>query len=266
MQNMKENKVTEVNYYACGFCTNKMKYIIKKPKEKIKKFYAGVFLIKHSKHGYILFDTGYSEQIYKCGIVGKLYNTFNPTFIKQDEKITEQLKKDNIDVDSIENVILSHLHPDHIGCVKEFKKSKFIVSQDCMNEYKRNNIKSLIFKKMLPNDFEERVNIIKDFNKEYKFFKGYDLFGDGSIILTQIDGHFKGQMCAYIPEHNIFLGADICWGLNFKDKADEMHPFARLVQNNFNEYKHGIELVRKLDENNIKVYLSHDDYDKKELI
>ena len=135
-----------------------------------------------------------------------------------------------------------------------------------MKEYKRSNIKSLVLKKMLPHDFESRTIIIEKFNKEYEVFKGFDLFEDGSIILTQIDGHFKGQMCAYIPEHKIFLGADICWGLKFKDKVDEMHPFARLVQNNFNEYKKGIELVKKLEERKIKVYLSHDDYDKKELI
>lgn len=98
------------------------------------------------------------------------------------------------------------------------------------------------------------------------FLIGHDLFKDGSIFLTQIDGHFKGQMCAYMPEYNIFLGADICWGLKFKDKVEEMHPFAKLVQNDFIEYKKGIELINKLEENNIKVYLSHDDYDKKELI
>ena len=266
MQSMKENNITEVKYYACGHCINKLKYIIKSPPEKTKKFYAGVFLIKHSKYGYILFDTGYSDEIYKCGIIGKMYHTFNPTYIEKNEKITEQLKNDNINPDSIKTIILSHLHPDHIGCVKEFENSKFLVSRDCMDEYRRNSIKSLIFKRMLPNDFEKRTNIIDDFNKKYEFFNGYDLFGDGSIILTQINGHFKGQMCTYIPEHNIFLGADICWGLDFKDRVQEMHFFARLVQNNFNEYKKGIELVSKLDKSNIKVYLSHDDYNKKELI
>ena len=85
MQNMKERKITEVKYFACGYCTNKLKYIIKKPDVKVKEFYAGVFLINHSKYGYILFDTGYSEQIYKCGLVGKLYNLFNPVYINKNK-------------------------------------------------------------------------------------------------------------------------------------------------------------------------------------
>ncbi len=266
MQTMKETKIEKIKYYACGYCTNKLKYIVKKPQEKIKKFYAGVFLIKHEKYGYILFDTGYSELIYKCGIIGKLYNIFNPTYIKQNEKITEQLRRENINIGSIRYVILSHLHPDHIGCAKEFENAKFIISQECMNEYKNGSIKSLIFKRMLPNDFENRVEIINTFNSKYEYFKGYDLFKDESMILTQIDGHFKGQMCAYMPECHIFLGADICWGLKFKDKVDEMHPVARLVQNNFANYKKGVQLINKLENNNIKVCLSHDDYDKEELI
>ena len=137
MQNLKETKINNINYYACGYCTNKLKYIIKNQKEKIKKFYAGVFLIKHAKFGYILFDTGYSELIFKCGIKGKLYNFFNPTYINNEEKITNQLEKENINIEDIKYVILSHLHPDHIGCVKEFVNAKFIVSKECLEEYKK---------------------------------------------------------------------------------------------------------------------------------
>ena len=65
---MKEKKIKKINYYACGYCVNKLKYINKKPEQKKKDFYAGVFLIEHSEHGYILFDTGYSEKICKIRI------------------------------------------------------------------------------------------------------------------------------------------------------------------------------------------------------
>lgn len=267
MPTMKEIKT--INYYACGYCVNKLKYVIKKPEQKKKDFYAGVFLINHEKYGNILFDTGYSKRIYKCGIVGKLYNLFNPTYIKDDETIVEQLKKDKIDANSIKYVILSHLHPDHIGCVKDFNNAKFIVSRDCFNEYKKGKIKSLIFKQMLPEDFENKVIIIDEYNddnEDFENFRGNDFFKDGSIFLTQIDGHFNGQICAYMPEHKVFIGADACWGLKFQERVDEMHPFARMVQNDFNKYKSGIQKLKRLEDKGIKVYFSHDDYNQKELI
>ena len=52
----------------------------------------------------------------------------------------------------------------------------------------------------------------------------------------------------------------------FLDKANEMSIFARLIQNNFNDYKKGFDLLKKLKCDGIKIYLSHDDCFEKELI
>ena len=87
MQRTSKNKVNSIKHYNCGYCVNHMKYIVKKPSVKKRNFYAGVFLIKHKKYGNILYDTGYSKEIYNCGLVGKIYNLLNPTFIKECETI-----------------------------------------------------------------------------------------------------------------------------------------------------------------------------------
>lgn len=266
MQKTSKNKVNSIKHYNCGYCVNHMKYIVKKPSVKKRNFYAGVFLIKHKKYGNILYDTGYSKEIYNCGLVGKIYNLLNPTFIKECETIDEQLKKEKINPKDINFIILSHLHPDHIGCVKKFKNAKIIISRDCFNDYKKGKIRSLIFKKLLPNDFEERLSIIEEYKLRFKYFKGHDLFEDGSLILTQINGHSLGQIGLLIQEHNIFLGGDSAWGLEFLDKANEMSIFARFIQNNFNDYKKGFNLLKKLKCDGIKIYLSHDDCFEKELI
>ena len=267
MQKASSNKKIEsIKYFACGYCVNKLKFIIKNPPQKTKNFYAGAFLLKHSKLGYILFDTGYSEDIYNCGFRGKLYNLINPTTVKKEDTIIYQLEKEGIKAKEIEYVILSHLHPDHIGGTKYFKNAKFILSEECFNNYKNSRFMDLIFKKMLPDDFENRVMIISKFDKQFGKIAGNDLFLDGSIILTQINGHSRGQLCAYIPDEELMLGADACWGQSFLDKASEMHPLARFIQSNFEEYKNGINKFRKLRDSGIKIYFSHDDYDKKELI
>jgi len=266
MQKTSKNKVNSVKHYNCGYCVNRMKHIIKKPSVKKRKFYAGVFLVKHKKYGNILYDTGYSKEIYDCGLVGKIYNLLNPTFVKESDTIDSQLKKEKINPDDIKYIILSHLHPDHIGCVKKFKNARIIISRDCFNDYKKGKIRSLIFKKLLGNNFDERLIIIEEYKQKFKYFKGYDLFEDDSLILTQIDGHSFGQIGLLIKEHNIFLGGDAAWGLEFLDKANEMSIFARFIQNNFNDYKKGFDLLKKLKREGIKIYLSHDDCFEKELI
>ncbi len=264
MPNMKK-ETTQIKYYKCGYCTNKLKYITKNPKEKTKDFYAGVFLIRHPLLGCILYDTGYSTRIYECGFKGKIYNLLNPTQIKENETIVAQLKNESINIDYIKYVILSHLHPDHIGCTKDFNEAKFIISKDCYLDYKKNEFRSLIFKKMLPDDFEERLIIIDEYNNNYNGLQSASLLDCDELQLVQLDGHSKGQLGLGIVESDIFLAADTCWGKEFISKVDEMHPLAKLVQNNFNDYKDSLEFVEGLIEKGISVYFSHDDIEIKEL-
>ena len=88
---------------------------------------------------------------------------------------------------------------------------------------------------------------------------GYDLAGDGSMRLIPLEGHAKGQMGLYLPESKIILAADGAWGLEFLDRVDEMSIFARLVQNNFKEYKKGFARMKKMKEEGIRIYFSHED-------
>ena len=61
------------------------------------------------QEGYILFDTGYSTDIYNIGWKGKLYNLLNPTYVKEGDQINIQLEKENIKCSEIKYLILSHL-------------------------------------------------------------------------------------------------------------------------------------------------------------
>lgn len=258
-----QKNIQKVKYYNCGYCINNLKWIFKKQKSEKKKFAAGVFLIEHKEKGYVLFDTGYSSDIYKLGIKGKLYNTLNPTFVKDEDLIVNQLKIDNIDVKEIKYLILSHLHPDHIGGVKYFENAKIIVSEESIRTYKRNNSKDLIFKKLLPNWFEKNLEIISDDNleeNENKYFKYYDLFKDGSIKLTKINGHASGQMCALLDE-KVFLGADSSWGNSFVGKVDEFRIFPKLIQSNMSDYIKGDKILQNLKKDKIQLCFSHDDYE-----
>ena len=261
--------VDSVKYYACGYCVNHMKYIVKNPEEKKRKFYAGVYLIHHTKLGYILFDTGYSRLIYGCGLKGIIYRLLNPTYIKKEETIFEKLRREGIRPRQIHRIILSHLHPDHIGCTRAFDQAQFLVSAECMEQYRKGRTKDLIFEYLLPDDFEQRtkeiifadefgtdcdVSMISEMKKV-----GYDLAGDGSMWLVPLNGHAKGQMGLYLAESKILLAADGAWGIEFLDRVDEMSVFARMVQNNFGAYRDGFERLKKMREEGIRICFSHED-------
>lgn len=255
--------IKKIKYYNCGYCTNNLRLIFKNQKKEIKKFPAGVFLIKHPKEGYILFDTGYSTTIYNIGWKGKLYNLLNPTYVKENEQINVQLKKDNIKCSDIKYLILSHLHPDHIGGVKYFSKAKIIISEETFKTYQNNIIRYLIFDKLLPEWFEKNLIIIND-NKlkenKNKYFSYYDLFNDKSILLTKINGHAKGQICCLL-ENTIFLGADSSWGNDFIGKAEKFRIFPKIIQSNMKDYITNDKLLNKMQKDGIRLCFSHDSYD-----
>lgn len=263
---MIQPNIDMVRYYACGYCVNHMGFIVKNPTEKKRAFPAGVFLLHHAKYGYILFDTGYSERNYKCGWKGFLYDILNPTHITKKETIAEQLKKDGISAKEIRYIILSHLHPDHIGGLKDFPNAKIICSMDCYKQYKRGKISDLIFTQLLPTDFEKRLYRVRRYDSKYAFFDGFDLFRDGSVILTDISGHAAGQMGAYLWEYRIFFGADAAWGEQFLGRAEEMSKPARMVQYDFRAYKRQMEVFAKMKEARVSIYFSHERGIPKDLI
>ena len=93
MLNTAEKMIETVDYFGCGYCTSDLKKIFKGFDKTITDFYAGVFLIKHRKMGYILYDTGYSMDILKNNPKCLLYRIVNPVTLKREDIIYFQLEK-----------------------------------------------------------------------------------------------------------------------------------------------------------------------------
>ncbi|MDO4689756.1 MAG: MBL fold metallo-hydrolase [Fusobacterium sp.] len=264
LNTIKESKeqslIESVDYFSCGYCINKIENIFSEVKKEKIIFEAGVFLIKHRKYGYILYDTGYSTKILKNKAKYFLYRFLNPINIKKEAMINFQLEKRGIKTKEIKYIILSHLHPDHIGGLEFFPQSKIIITQKCFDDLEKSTLRSLIFKELLPKDFKDRLKVIESFteNKNFKYLKSYDLFSDESILLTELDGHSSGQCCAYIKDRNLFIAADATWRTEFLDMVDKMKLLPRLIQNNFSEYKKSIDILKEIQNDGIKILVSHD--------
>lgn len=257
--------IEKITYYDCGYCVNNLKMVFKKQRSEKKVFPAGVFLLHHRKYGYILFDTGYSTKIYNLGWKGRLYNLCNPTFVKEEDQINIQLEKDGIACEDIKYIILSHLHPDHIGCVKYFKNAKIIISENTFRSYKKNRLRDLIFYPLLPEWFDTKLRILSNKKlrtEQNKYFSYYDLFKDHSLLLTQVEGHANGQLCCLINE-KIFLGADSSWGNDFVGKSNRFRFMPRMVQSDMKDYIKNDRLLMKMKKDGIQLYFSHDTYEEK---
>lgn len=190
------------------------------------RFPALAFLILHPHRGAILFDTGYSEHFYSATerMPERLYRTVTPPRLKDGESLSNQLQRDGICADDISAVVLSHLHGDHIGGLRDFPSSSIYCAHSGWQDLQRRGRLSAVRKGLLhdlvPDDFARRVRWIEDSRRATlkdplaEFAPGYDLFGDGSLTAIELPGHATGHYGLFFHDSNhepVLLVADAVW-------------------------------------------------------
>lgn len=255
-------RLRSVKLYACGCCENELSHVFKSFPPERRSFPALAALIIHEDLGNILFDTGYSQLIYENGIVSKIYNTLNRTFIRENETIISKLEADGISPDSVKRIILSHAHPDHIGALKLFRSYELISTPKVLNTLYTGNCFDLVFRNMVPEN-RPHMRALKKYSGKTifdGFFRNtYDILGDGSIIGIELDGHAYGQLGIFLPEFELLLAADACWGTDLMDHAEKMRFIPRLIQHSYRQYIDTIKRLRAFSSFHpeIKIIFSH---------
>ncbi len=239
--------INKIYLAECGYCVNDIKHIFKNTSSKKLEFPANCFVFHHDKYGYILYDTGYAPRIYKGGLINKIYTSLNPTFIKEDETLVSKLSRTGIKAESINYIVISHMHPDHISGLKDFKNAKFVVSSEIHTTYKRNRKKDLLLKNLIPEDFLERIIILEEkaIHKRINNISYYDIFGE-DFLLFDISGHAKGQIGLYLPKGKLIVVADAYW---FKSELyeDKNYSFiTKQIMSNYKSYKETHEVIRNI--------------------
>jgi len=216
-------------------------------------------LLKHPKHGYILFDTGYSERFNQLTqkFPESLYRRLTPMHLTK--SLSEQLAEMAIPAAAINYIIISHFHADHIGGLSDFPYAKFICHQEAYDDiHTKKGWKALLdgfLSELLPEDFAERLLIpdksIELDEKLYPFTHGFDLFEDKSIIMIALPGHAKGQVGIYFS--STFLVADSCWHSEAFQEMILPSVFTFLIHDNKQEYIQTLQRLHELYKRNNKI-------------
>src|SRR5690625_6199902 len=121
-----------LSLYQAGYCTQRADIVLQDEKRKEMKLPALFSLIEHPTHGYILFDTGYSERFYEATAVVpySIYAKVTPVVLRSGESAIEQLVKKGIKPQDIAYVFISHFYDGHIAGLKDFPHSQFICSRE----------------------------------------------------------------------------------------------------------------------------------------
>lgn len=260
----KPGLIEKASLYHCGSCTNRLDIIFRGMPRKKRRFPASAVLIRHRSLGNILFDAGYSREIFRGGLLLKLYRLVNPVSLKTGETIAEKIRKEGTDPGSVKTIILSHAHPDHCGGLSQFADYELIASKEVLESLQKPSPRSLVFKSLLPDPGSIRRMRLPGVPLKEHFLcrifpQVYDLLGDGSIIGVLLPGHCKGQLGIWLPDLNLFLAADACWGSDLIRATPRMRLFPRLIQHNFRTYQDTLYRICRMKKEypDIRVVYTH---------
>jgi glyoxylase-like metal-dependent hydrolase (beta-lactamase superfamily II) len=256
--------INTLKLYECGYCTHPEKVVLPNGSLKSLKFPATVALLQHPTMGYILFDTGYAARFFQATkkFPYSIYEKLTPVFFSEEKSIKNQLEKDGITSEQIHTIILSHFHGDHIGGIKDFPDAKILTFKKAYQSIQSMSKLRALLKgcllDLLPDDIDARILYIDQdeipLDKSYgDFTKGYDVFGDTSIIAVDLTGHAIGQFGIFVNLQSgkrVFLCADAVWISQAYEQFIFPHKVANLLIEDVEAYKKNIKKLHHLSKTN----------------
>jgi N-acyl homoserine lactone hydrolase len=162
-----------------------------------------VFLIEHPVHGAMLVDTGinwqqaHAHRDYYQGPLLRLAFDEDEYLLDSDQQLLFQLERRGLAAADIGTVILTHLHEDHLGGVRDLLGARFLVSRD---DWSSRNLGIFPFRRTpsLKGILTDPQLVAFDPTPFHSFDASFDVFGDGSVVLLPTPGHSAGHLSVFV--------------------------------------------------------------------
>ena len=257
-----------LRHFACGRTTHDTARLFDGAPRGVRAFPAGVFLYEHDDRR-VLFDTGYATGAWRTGWRGAAYRRLLPPEAGPADDVAAVLRADDVDPPDVTHVVLSHLHPDHIGGVVRFPQARFITTAGQESARQRPTLRSGILTGLLPDWYESAPRTVlaeQDFALAGPAgLRAHDLFGDGRLLVLDLPGHADGHI-GLLVEGRVLLAGDAGWGADLLPAADRMRPLPRFVQHDATAYRATARTLGLAADAGIRVVCSHDPVTSRELL
>lgn len=250
-----------LRYFACGDTRFPLSRVFRGGPPGPRVFPSAVFLYTHPDGARVLFDTGYPPTLRGTGAVGALYRRILPARVSGEQTIDRQLAALGITTDAIAYVVLSHLHPDHIGGVRYFPSATFVVSAGLQRRTIHHRVTDGVLPALLPDWFEgASKRVIEDGpTVQVAGVQGLDLFDDGRLVVTPLPGHADGHL-GVLVEGTHLLAGDAAWGREYLEWSDRIRWLPRLISHDLCAHHSTSVHLLQLEHSGITLCFSHDRY------
>ncbi|ABX03026.1 MAG TPA: MBL fold metallo-hydrolase [Herpetosiphon sp.] len=210
----------QVRLLDTGICRVPEFHVLRDGSRRMLDCHALVALIEHPKHGWGLFDVGYSQAMISATqqLPWSLYRQATPLQLSPELEVVNQLPQYGLSAADIGWIVLSHAHADHVAALADFPQAQIYMSATAFELVSQvqgiNALRRGIIPHLFPQGWHQRLHLIHEFRDQPLFALGntHDLFGDGLLRLVELPGHARGQIGMYIANSRpILLAADGAW-------------------------------------------------------
>jgi glyoxylase-like metal-dependent hydrolase (beta-lactamase superfamily II) len=260
-----------LRHYVCGSTSHEVGAMFRGTSVGRREFPSGVFLYTADDGRRVLFDTGYATGRWHTGWRGRVYRRLLPPRVEDAEDVAARLTADGIDPASVTHVVLSHLHPDHVGGVRRFPAATFVLSEGHVRTIRAPRLRTGVLPGLLPEWFPraERI-VLQDGSFQSTVIgevelRAHDLLGDGSYLVVDLPGHADGHLGALV-ESRVLLAGDAAWGQDLIEASSRMRPLPRAIQHDAARYVATAAVLGRLMDSGVQVVCSHDPLGATELL
>ncbi|MGY2896595.1 MBL fold metallo-hydrolase [Deinococcus sp. UYEF24] len=246
--------LVEVHPMTAGECLNLAALTEQGGRWQVRAYPAGFALLRHPQAGAALFDTGYSQGVLSAmrRWPGMLYGLVTPVRLQPGQTAREQLAALGMAAGDLRTVIVSHLHADHVGALRDFPAARFVLDPQAYPPLKQlrglRAVRRAFLPELLPDDFEARCEALC-FSPApaglHPFTEAADVFSDGSVYALRVPGHAPGMIALIVrtgpAAHTLaggltgdgsgltLLASDAAWSVRAIRQNLEVHPLARFA-------------------------------------